>query len=494
MSELMKSASAPYGLKAIRQMRETKPSQYRVKKINDTYNYFLEKVDPIIGACITTLLCEQPDDVLSRMFEFIQSYDINKTNNPPNNHNNDHYHTGRVKKELKIYLATTIGPIVAKLVNRVAILKPENVQSFLCEELSVMIADNPYVPTNDTKTEIISRISEPLGTVLTPHPILQPTGPVMKNIQIAVIGMDKAGKTSIMNILQGIYDPKPKVTVGFKPVTMKLGDELQIKFYDLGGGKKIRDIWDQYYHDVHAVIYVIDSASNQIEIEDNLKLFNKAMSDQYLQNKPVLVLANKQDLNEAKDTNELSELLQLQSLFDSFIIGCSSFVPETIGEDINNNNNYQPDIRIETGIERLLTKITSRYDELNERVNNDTKNKTKEDNKKRIARERNVLKNKIAMAFADQVDKTKYSDEIDVDHESLFTEEEGIKYLAGEIGDDPVTMNFVAKNVAALVGYQRLSLSIVGALKEPISKKKVPMQWNEIYDMVVEIRGELGLV
>ena len=50
-----------------------------------------------------------------------------------------------------------------------------------------------------------------------------------------------------------------------------------------------------------------------------------------------------------------------------------------------------------------------------------------------------------------------------------------------------------ALEVAAMTGYQRLALQIVGSLKVPISKKKEPMTWEEIYALVLEIRVELGL-
>ena len=45
-----------------------------------------------------------------------------------------------------------------------------------------------------------------------------------------------------------------------------------------------------------------------------------------------------------------------------------------------------------------------------------------------------------------------------------------------------------------MVGYQRLALQIIGSLKVPISKKKEPMTWSEIHDLIIDIRNELGLI
>ena len=51
----------------------------------------------------------------------------------------------------------------------------------------------------------------------------------------------------------------------------------------------------------------------------------------------------------------------------------------------------------------------------------------------------------------------------------------------------------MAIEILKLIGYQRLSIQIVGALNSPISKKKIPMTWPEIKSLVLELRKELGL-
>jgi ATPase subunit of ABC transporter with duplicated ATPase domains len=63
-----------------------------------------------------------------------------------------------------------------------------------------------------------------------------------KSINIAVLGSNNAGKSALVNMLQGKYDPKLKPSNGFRPVTMMMGSEYKVSFYDLGGGEKIRGI------------------------------------------------------------------------------------------------------------------------------------------------------------------------------------------------------------------------------------------------------------
>ena len=67
--------NTPVGIRALRQMRENrKPSERLTRKINQTYNYFLEHVDPIIGGCVTYLLSEQPSDIPKAMILFLYIY------------------------------------------------------------------------------------------------------------------------------------------------------------------------------------------------------------------------------------------------------------------------------------------------------------------------------------------------------------------------------------------------------------------------------------
>ena len=59
-------------------------------------------------------------------------------------------------------------------------------------------------------------------------------------------------------------------------------------FYDLGGGKKIRDIWKNYLSEVYGVIYVVDSSNREriSEVKENLR---SLLEHKQVQEKPLLV-------------------------------------------------------------------------------------------------------------------------------------------------------------------------------------------------------------
>lgn len=62
------------------------------------------------------------------------------------------------------------------------------------------------------------------------------------------------------------------------------------------------------------------------------------------------------------------------------------------------------DDRIDQGLEWLLQLVTDKFDDLDARVKKDLYQKDEEERKKRLERERRVLKNKIASAFIGLID------------------------------------------------------------------------------------------
>jgi len=63
----------------------------------------------------------------------------------------------------------------------------------------------------------------------------------------------------------------------------------------LPGGEKQRPFWRHYYHDAQAVIFVIDSACNDDEMDITRSVLHDALADPNLTDLPCLLLANCQD-------------------------------------------------------------------------------------------------------------------------------------------------------------------------------------------------------
>jgi ADP-ribosylation factor-like protein 13B len=563
--------SVSVGIRTLRSLRQGQTPTVRLqKKIDTTYNYFLERVDPIIGDVITHLLCEQPIDVPGAMLNYLNKLDIQekaKSNDAPisdadltnqiKNENEPEVTDSkakkaakRPKKEQKLYLATSIGPIISKLVNRIANTRPKKIISFLCEELQTMIygtddektaraameietdeifemykgqngpkvtlnkqATSPNVVAIPTESPELQRTTEDMEpptdnksaahdllgndnievktdsniqvSESTPVPVPVPTEPELQKIQFAIIGMDGVGKSSIMNMIQGKADSQTKPTIGFRPVSMMAGENLQVRFYDIGGGPRIREIWSQYYHDVHGLVYVIDSTASEERAAEAYQIFKNSLSHEFTTKKPLLLVATKQDIEGATSMDDIKARYCIDEYANAELIAC-----KPIGEA------EEVDPRIEAALEALIKNVQESFDSICERVKVDSATKVKDDMKRRLARERKVLKNKISIAFMDLLSEENQPDlgGKTPNPEDQFTKEEGLNFLTSEIGEDLVALPNEALEICAMVGYQRLALQIVGGLHVPISKKKEPMSWQAIHDLIVEIRTELGLM
>ena len=301
-----------------------------------------------------------------------------------------------------------------------------------------------------------------------------------KVITVAVLGLDGAGKTSFLNALQGEAGAKVRPTVGFKPLSMMLDETLQIKFYDLGGGKKIRGIWDKYYDDVHACMYVVDSTTAIGErAEEEAGVFKQTLGSAGLGGKPLCLVCNKQDEAAAAAPLDVAKALGVTE-------GPSIRVQGTISNVADDS--------VEKAVEWVLDTVKKRYTELNTRVEKEIARRKKEEQAKKLARERKVLRNKVACAFPSKVTNTDLLPvgvTAETEPEDCFSEEEGTTFLASEVGLESLPED--AATVCALVGYQRLALTIIGGLFAPVSKKKEPLSWAEILELVNGVRGELGI-
>lgn len=70
-----------------------------------------------------------------------------------------------------------------------------------------------------------------------------------KSLVIAFLGLDSAGKTTIVKALQGEGTESVHPTMGFSRGEFQLS-KAKIVAYDLGGAERIRDIWKIYYPEV----------------------------------------------------------------------------------------------------------------------------------------------------------------------------------------------------------------------------------------------------
>lgn len=125
-----------------------------------------------------------------------------------------------------------------------------------------------------------------------------------KEAKLLVLGLDNAGKTTLLRQLTKEDPEGTEPTQGFNVKTI-LHDGFKLNVWDIGGQKKIREYWVNYYDNVNGIVFVIDS-SDEGRVKECKETFNYLMSEEKLEKVPILVFANKQDLEFSLKPDEVS--------------------------------------------------------------------------------------------------------------------------------------------------------------------------------------------
>lgn len=131
--------------------------------------------------------------------------------------------------------------------------------------------------------------------------------------RILMLGLDSAGKTTILYKLKLNETVSSIPTIGFNVETVTPVKGVTFTVWDVGGQDKIRPLWKHYFHNTEGLVYVVDSADKERFSEAKAELFWILDSDE-MKGVPVVVLANKQDLPGACQPSEVASRLGLPSV------------------------------------------------------------------------------------------------------------------------------------------------------------------------------------
>ncbi|KAG9229707.1 ADP-ribosylation factor family-domain-containing protein [Amylocarpus encephaloides] len=145
-----------------------------------------------------------------------------------------------------------------------------------------------------------------------------------KEIRILILGLDNAGKTTLLYRLKigEVVTTIPTIGFNVESVTYK---NLNFNVWDLGGQTSIRPYWRCYYANTAAVIFVIDSTDID-RLSTASEELAAMLNEDELKDAALLVFANKQDQPGAQGAAEISEALKLGELRDRnwSIVACSA--------------------------------------------------------------------------------------------------------------------------------------------------------------------------
>ncbi|KAL3900375.1 MAG: hypothetical protein SGCHY_001383 [Lobulomycetales sp.] len=135
-----------------------------------------------------------------------------------------------------------------------------------------------------------------------------------KEVRILLLGLDNAGKTSILKRLadEDVTNIRPTQGFNIKSVSQ---DGFKMNVWDIGGQASIRPYWRNYYESTDILIYVIDSSDRRRLEETGIEL-HALLEEPKLHSVPLLVFANKQDLMNALPADQIAQGLNLNSIRD----------------------------------------------------------------------------------------------------------------------------------------------------------------------------------
>uniref|UniRef100_A0A7S1G6E5 ADP-ribosylation factor-like protein 1 n=1 Tax=Bicosoecida sp. CB-2014 TaxID=1486930 RepID=A0A7S1G6E5_9STRA len=133
-----------------------------------------------------------------------------------------------------------------------------------------------------------------------------------KEVRILILGLDNAGKTTILYRLQSDEPVTTIPTIGFNVETLQYKN-IKFQAWDLGGQTSIRPFWRCYYPSTDAIIYVVDSKDVERMSTARAELCTM-LEEEDLRDALLLVFANKQDQAGAMTSAEVTEALGLATI------------------------------------------------------------------------------------------------------------------------------------------------------------------------------------
>ncbi|XP_061619763.1 ADP-ribosylation factor-like protein 2 [Phyllopteryx taeniolatus] len=151
-----------------------------------------------------------------------------------------------------------------------------------------------------------------------------------REMRLLILGLDNAGKTTVVKRLNGEDISTIPPTLGFRIITLEHRD-YKLNIWDVGGQKSLRSYWRNYFERTDGLVWVVDSADRQ-RMEDCRQELHKLLLEERLLGATLLVFANKQDLPGALSEEAIQATLALDDIKNHHwcIMGCSAVTGQNL--------------------------------------------------------------------------------------------------------------------------------------------------------------------
>ena len=114
-----------------------------------------------------------------------------------------------------------------------------------------------------------------------------------KDAKIVFLGLDNAGKSTLLTVLKTgrVTQIDPTRYACSEVVTI---NKVKMSAFDIGGHEAMRKMWREYFPKIDAIVYLVDSADPE-RFDESQREFQKILETDELGNIPILILGNKID-------------------------------------------------------------------------------------------------------------------------------------------------------------------------------------------------------
>ncbi|XP_028986804.1 ADP-ribosylation factor-like protein 14 [Betta splendens] len=166
-------------------------------------------------------------------------------------------------------------------------------------------------------------------SVASVHVVMGQRGSTQPEVRVLILGLDNAGKSTLLYRLKHRASACTVPTIGFNVEMLEARRNrkpIALTLWDVGGQGKMREHWPSFHADTAAVVFVVDSSDRGRLNEARRELENTLRSEQ-LRERPLVLLANKQDVCGALTVTELKDKFNLRKICfdrDWFVQPCSA--------------------------------------------------------------------------------------------------------------------------------------------------------------------------